>query len=308
MTVDLRGVVLTNWPIKLTALALATVLWAAVAAEQPTTLLVPVSLIVEAPEGRALTRPLPPVRALYSGSARELLKLRGSPPVITKVIPDTLTGSHLVLELSPSDLTLVEDADVQAQDVQPRHIDVVLDEVARRTVGVVPRVTILPDSGYTLVGGIAVTPSTVLIHGPDYAVQEVRSVATVPVEIRRATGPVRRSVPLDTSRLGTVQLARREVEITADVEPLSERVLMEIPVTVQGDGGSWSSEPNVVMVRVRGPTSRVTYLTRDSVAVIAPVTGTARRQTVPLSAIAPPGVEAAATPDSATVERRGRGS
>lgn len=131
MAVDLRAAVLSNWPIKLTALALATVFWAAVAAEQPTTQVVPVSLILEAPEGRAFTRPLPPIRAWYAGSARELLKLYGSPPVITKVIPDTLTGSRLVLDLSPGDLTLTEDARVQALDVQPRRIEVKLEATAR---------------------------------------------------------------------------------------------------------------------------------------------------------------------------------
>lgn len=131
MTVDIRRAVLTNWPIKLTALALAAVLWAVVAAEQPTTQFVPVSLILEAPQGRALTRPLPPIRALYTGSARELLKLHGSPPEIIKIIPDTSIGSLLVLDLSLSDLTLTEEADVQAQDVQPRRIEVVLEAIAR---------------------------------------------------------------------------------------------------------------------------------------------------------------------------------
>ena len=131
MTVDLRRAVLTNWPIKLTALALAAVLWAAVAAEQPITQFVPVELIFEAPEGQALTQPVPPVRALYTGSARELLKLRSSPPEIIKILPDTAIGSRLVVELSPGDLMLTDDINVTAQDVQPRRIEIVLEATAR---------------------------------------------------------------------------------------------------------------------------------------------------------------------------------
>ncbi len=42
MQFDIKQAIVTNWPIKLTALALATVLWAALSAEQPATHLVPV--------------------------------------------------------------------------------------------------------------------------------------------------------------------------------------------------------------------------------------------------------------------------
>lgn len=303
---DLRDLLFTNWPIKLTALALAAVLWAAVAAEEPTTQLVPVSLVVQPPEGRALTRRLPPVRALYAGSARELIKLYGSPPVITKVIPDTLMSSHYILQLAPEDLRLSERANVQAQDVQPRQIEIVLDDLARRSVAVAPRVRIRPDSGYTLIGGIAVVPSSVLVRGPDVEVSRIGGVTTLPVEITGVTGPVRRSVPLDTSGFVNVQVSPGAVQIIAEIEALSERVLTEVPVTVQGDGGGWTSDPRGVMVTLRGPASRVAYLTRDSVRVLAPASGAARRETVRLRVIAPAGIQALVAPDTVQLQRRGR--
>src|SRR5262245_12402035 len=69
-----------NWPMKLTALALAAVLWAAVAAEEPSTQRVAITLRVTAPEGRPLTRSLPTIHGVFAGPARELLKLYASPP------------------------------------------------------------------------------------------------------------------------------------------------------------------------------------------------------------------------------------
>lgn len=162
MRSGLRAALVTNWPIKLTSLALAAVLWAAVAAEEPTTQLVPVTLIVEPPGGRALTRPLPPVKALYAGSARELIKLFATPPVISAIIPDTLTGSSYALELFPSDLKLADDAAVEPQDVQPRRIEVTLDAVSHRLVPVVSRVTIRPDTGFAVVGGVALDRKSVV--------------------------------------------------------------------------------------------------------------------------------------------------
>ncbi len=308
MTFDLRAALVTNWPIKLTSLALAAVLWAAVAAEEPTTLQVPVTLLVEPPEGRALTRPLPPVKALYAGSARELIKLYASPPFITIAIPDTVTGSAYLLDLSPGDLKLHGGASVRAQDIQPRRVEVALDAVASRTVPVTPRVTIRADTGFAIVGGVALSPNSLTVRGPDGVVAQVSSVSTVPLEIAGVRGPVRRVVAIDTSSLGVAQVSRREVEVAADVQAVSERVLVSVPVEVRGErAGGWVVDPPTVLVTVRGPARRVALLTRDSVAVVLFPTATGRRETAKLSVVTPPGIEASTTPDTVHVQRRGNG-
>jgi hypothetical protein len=307
MRAGVRAALLANWPIKVTSLALAAVLWAAVAAEEPTTQLVPVTLLVEPPEGRALTRPLPQVKALYAGSARELIKLYGSPPVISAMIPDTLTGSSYILELTPNELKLVQSADVKPQDVQPRRIEVTLDAVSHRTVPVVARVTIRPDTGFAVVGGVALSPSSLLVRGPGAVVARTESVSTVPLEITGVRGPVRRNVAIDTEVLGVAQVSRREVEISAEVEAVSERALLDVPVSVRGDRTAWLVDPATVLVTVRGPATRVARLSKDSVSVVAQPAGTGRRETVRLTLMAPAGIEAAARPDTVHVQRRGDG-
>jgi hypothetical protein len=306
MTVSLRDLFVTNWPIKLTSLALAAVLWAAVAAEEPTTQLVPVDLMVEPPEGRALTRPLPPVKALYAGSARELIKLYASPPVITAVIPDTVTGLTYTLDLAPGDLKLAEDAAVKPQDVQPRRIEVTLDAISRRMVPVVPRIAIRPDTGFAVIGGIALSPSSVLVRGPEAVVERIGSVATVPLEITSVRGPIARNVALDTAALGVAQASRREIAISADVEAISERLLLDVRVEVRSSG-AWSVDPPMVIVTLRGPTARVAQLSKDSVAVIASPSGTGRRETVRVHVVTPPGIDGVATPDTVHMQRRGNG-
>ena len=307
MTGGLRAAIAANWPIKLTSLALAAVLWAAVAAEEPTTQLVPVTLLVEPPEGRALTRPLPPVKALYAGSARELIKLYGTPPVITAMIPDTLSGSNYLLELSPGKLKLVQKANVQAQDVQPRRIEVTLDAVSHRTVPVVSRVTITPDTGFAVVGGVALSPSSLLVRGPDAVLARIQAIATVPLDITAVRGPVRRTVPIDTESLGVAQVSQREVEVTAEIEAVSERALLDVPVAVRGDRNAWIVDPPTVLVTLRGPAARVAQLSKDSVTVVVQPTGAARREAVRVSLVAPPGIEATARPDTVHVQRRGYG-
>ena len=177
----IRSAIVTNWPIKLTALVLSGVLWAAVAAEEPTTQIVPVNLAIQPPPGRTLRGPLPAVQAIYVGATRELIKLYSSPPTIRKVIPDTLSGNEYTITLSPEDLAASRSANVRPEDVQPRTITVMLDEVARRTARVTPRVTIAPDSGYSVQGGIAVVPSSVTVYGPESAIRNIESVPTIPI-------------------------------------------------------------------------------------------------------------------------------
>ncbi len=302
---ELRKRLVTNWPIKLTALALAAVLWAAVAAQEPTTQLVSVDLVVEPPPGRTLTRALPPVRALYSGTARELIKLYAAPPIVRRAIPDTVSDSLFRLSLSIGDLEPVQNADVTAQDIQPRSIVLQLDDVVRRTVPVVARASIRPDSGFALFGGIAIVPSSLEVMGPVAQVARVRELLTLPIELRRVSGPVHRAVEIDTAGLGNVRLSQRDVEISAEVGPISERVLMGIPVAVGDDqGNAWEPEPPAVIVTVRGPTARLLRMTRDSVAVAALPQSEGEADTVRLEVIAPPGIEGTATPDSAVLQRR----
>jgi hypothetical protein len=303
----LRDWIVTNWPIKLTALVLAGILWAVVAAEEPTTQLVPVELAVELPEGRTLTRALPQVQALYAGSARELIKVYASPPTVRKAVPDTVSGSEYTLALSIADLSGAENANVKAQDIQPRTIVLHLDDVSQRRVRVVPRVSVTPDSGFAGFG-LALMPSSVTVRGPEALVRGIDSVVTLPLELSGVTGPVDQAVGIDTAGLGLVRVSPDEVDIAVDVGPVSERVLMGVPVLVPRDrAGRWESIPPAVIVTVRGRSGRLARLTRDSVEAVALVEGDDPEQVVRLDVIAPAGVGAAATPDTVRVRRRGRG-
>lgn len=304
---NLRERVVTNWPIKLTALVLAGVLWVATATQEPTTQLVAVELEIQPPPGRAVRQSPPAVKALFAGSTRELIKLYGQPPVIRKAIPDTVSGSEYSLDLAPGDVTGTENADVTVQDVQPRLVVVQLDDVVQRTVPVLSRVSIQPDSGYGLSGGITLAPNSLMVRGPEPRVRNIGAVHTVRLEISGVTQPVRRRVPIDTVGLAPVRLSHYQVELAAAVVPITERLLEDVPVEVRADaGGRWQAVPETVVVAVRGPTPQLAELTGDSVQVIARVKVPQRQQAVLLEVIAPPGIAARAIPDTAVVERRGR--
>lgn len=305
LAVEIRNRFVQNWPIKLTALALAAILWGATTAQEPATQLVDVRLDVVPPEGRALAAELPRVKALYAGRTRELIKLYREPPQVHKVIPDTLTGAMYTLELSLADLSVVEGADVRAQAIEPRIFIVVLDDVFQRSVPVIPQVTVVPDSGYEQFGDPVAVPGSVVVRGPEEMVRGLPGVYTEPLELSGVTGPFTRTLALDTATLGVIRSSHTEVEISVEIASVTDRVIMGVPVGIQAaGGGDWDSDPPAVMVTVRGRAERLAQLTRDSLQVVADVTGTQPDTTVALQVVPPAGLTAWATPDSSVIRRR----
>lgn len=303
---DLRVWILTNWPIKLTALVLATVLWAVVAAQERTTELVRVSLSVRTPEGRMLTNQLPEIQARYSGTLGELAKLLRTPPTIHKAMPDTLSGSTYFLTLSTDDLQTTGSADVVPEGVYPDTITLYLDDVMAIQIPVVSRVRITPDTDYDFSDGITVSPSSVTATGTAAQLGNIRSITTVPLDTSRVRGSVNITVLLDTTNLGVgIQIEPGEVQVSANVVRVQRQFLMGVTVAVPSE---WESDPSVVSVIVIGPTERIVNFTRDSVTVTAPRPDESVDEArVQLTVEAPRGVQATASPDSVLVKRRNRG-
>jgi len=299
---DIKTWLLTNWPIKLTALVLAIVLWAVIAAQEATTRWFTVTLDVQPPTGRVLTSELPQVQARYTGTLGELFRLTETPPRIHKVMPDTLTGSTYTITLSTTDLVTTEGIGVVAQDVTPDTITLLLDDVMERRVPVVSRVGIVPADGFGL-DDLRISPESVTVRGPEALLGELRSIGTVRMDTTRVREPFTLTIPVDTAGVGIgVRVEPPEVQVFADIVTVSDQVIMGVTVSVPAD---WTSDPSAVIVIVNGPSRRVVGFTRDSVQVRArPPGGAVAQARVRLTVQAPAGIRASTSPDSVTVRRR----
>jgi YbbR domain-containing protein len=292
-----------NWPIKGAALFLSLMLYVAVQLQQPVT----TSFDVMLPPGRALVHKPPKVRVQISGKGSQILKLRSLAGDITRRVPDTLTSSTYSIRLDPDEveLALPKGADVNVMEVRPSEITLALDSVARKEVKIVSLVTVTPDSGQVLHGGLSMTPTTVRLVGPEKSLATIDSVTTVPVEITNVSGEFTRNVPIDTMPLGIVRLSPKQVTVTGDMGRIAERSFAGIPV--ESGGGAITSfivTPSRVSVNIRGPEERVQAITRDSLRVVAHITGTSGG-VARITVIAPRGITARAIPDSVTLRRRG---
>ena len=319
MRASLIQLLTRNWPIKLAALALSLMLYVAVQLQQPVTDNFEITLNVELPPGRILHQKLPKVWAQISGEGSQLLKLRSLRGEITRQVPDTLSASTWMIRLDPSDVevALPKGAVVQVREIRPREITLTLDSVAHKNVRIVPLVTVVPDSGQVLRGGIAISPTVARLVGPDENLAGIESVTTVATEIAHVSagggaggGAFSRAVPIDTTPLGIVRIWPKQVTVTGEIGRLADRSFPGVPVeTGAGAITNFIVTPARVAVAVHGPEERVRALTRDSLRVVAHITGaaaTAGRGVARLTVVAPKGITARPIPDSVTVRRRGR--
>jgi YbbR domain-containing protein len=212
--VTLAGVLFRNWPLKVAALALSTILWVYVAAEQPTSKFIDVVVELDLPPELALARPAPQVRAAVTGPWREVTKLYDSPLTVHLAVPASAGPPRWQAVLVPSDIQVPHEARVTIQDVEPRGLELEIDRVVRRDVPVAVRATVEPESGFALARPVAVTPATVRISGPHALVQAVDSFLTEAVEIRGVTGAFERVVPLDTTGHALLRVSPREVTVS----------------------------------------------------------------------------------------------
>jgi YbbR domain-containing protein len=306
---SLGQLVTRNWAIKLAAIFFAIMLYVAVAAQQPLTQSFALQLAIAVPPGRTLKEQPAGVVVVITGKGSEIMKLRSFPRVIQKVVPDTFSASVWRVHLQPADVEIPKGTDVQVADITPRDVDIVLDSVSKKDVRIVPLVRVEAESGYQL-RGISIVPSVARVVGPEKSLARLESVTTLPTVISSVNGPFFRNVPIDTAPLGVVRISPKEVRVGGEVTAIIERAIVGVPVTTAASGfAGFLLSPERVTVSVRGPETRVSRLTRDSVRVVAHLVGRAGPGGYArLSVVAPPGLVAHAVPDSVALKRKtGRG-
>src|SRR2546429_8564523 len=103
---SLAQLLVRNWPIKLAAGFFAVMLYVAVAAQQPLAQSFAMRLAIAIPPGRSVRQQPAGVAVGITGKGSGIPKLRPLPPVLRKVIPDTLPASAWGVQLPPADIPL----------------------------------------------------------------------------------------------------------------------------------------------------------------------------------------------------------
>ncbi len=165
--------------LKVIAVLIAVLLWVIVSARQPTRGYVRVVVEPELDSSLALLEQPPELRALVSGRAVDIVKLRTPPPVVHRIldgdVPDTLE-----LDIAASDVRLPPElaGQVQVLDVNPRSVILRFGTRASARVAVVSdgRILVANAQGARAADSVHFEPATVRITGPRRLIRQMRSV------------------------------------------------------------------------------------------------------------------------------------
>ncbi|MBA3890083.1 MAG: hypothetical protein H0X64_06100 [Gemmatimonadaceae bacterium] len=131
---QVRAAFSDRWALKITALALAIVLWFSVTVREPAEQTVTVTFVPTLESGITLREPPPVIRAVVRGSGRDLLKLYSTPPTIRMTIGGSV-GDSLNLSLRPADVDLPPGVTAVVRDVLPRRLTLTLARARTQTRG-----------------------------------------------------------------------------------------------------------------------------------------------------------------------------
>lgn len=214
------GLVTDSWELKLTALGLALLLWAAVRSEDTTRFTmrdVPIDVRL-ADEGWVSAGTVEPrtVTVDFRGPVRELVRLAFAEATLVVPVEDVEDTVELY---RPQAEWIEYDGrfeSLRVDDIEPAIVRLMFEPIERRTVPVVVELGSALKATTRLAAPPAASPASVFIEGPRSRVQAVDAIVARVEDVEEALrrGAVR--VPLDTTGLGlTILPAEVRVEIRA---------------------------------------------------------------------------------------------
>jgi YbbR domain-containing protein len=267
------------WPfrhigLKLLSLAIALMLWMAVAGEETVErgLRVPLEL-QQLPAGVELTGDVPTtVDVRVRGASSALSRISAGDVVAVLDLRSARTGRR-VFPLTPDQVRAPFGIDVA--QVTPSAVGIVFESSASRRVPVVPAIDGHPAPGF-VVGARSVEPSSVEIVGPESSVKRATEVVTEAVSVAGASDRVREVATLGLTdpslRLKSVRSATVDVQIMP--APM-ERTLHSLPVHLRNLSAALTAEasPTAVAVSVRGSREVMARIGADEVSAYVDLAG-----------------------------------
>lgn len=214
---DLVGSFGRHKGLKLLSLLLAVALWLTVGVEEPTETTLSISLeLVNLPPGMMITSEIPPslqVRVMGPGSAvRKLTQTRLAQSID---LTGFKRGRH-ALPLGPKNFNFPRG--VQVTRVQPNPLTITLAPTTVRTLKIQPILEGKPPDGYEIVS-VKVRPPQISVKGPYAEMADLKSLATIPLEVSHLTAAATLAAELDFKNLHLALQDQSPILVDVNVEP-----------------------------------------------------------------------------------------
>jgi YbbR domain-containing protein len=262
-----------NLGIKILSVVLALLLWSFVHGLQVVQREIRVPIhYVNLPDSLMLfNSPPQSMRVLVSGRTSELfLRMRFVREV--EAIVDLSAARAPLYRIVPSVSQVTSPSNPRVNLVRVLEPQVVDLRIVRRVERQVPVRVVLDGTvpeGYAMVDSPSVQPPVVLCTGPDFMVEKLKAISTVPITLQRRDGSFTERVPLfhDSERL---RVTPDEVLVEVPMARMRQQDLKEIALRVLPPPDSLRYELSVLQARLtlRGPEARMAALDANEVALV----------------------------------------
>ena len=115
--------------------------------------------------------------------------------------------------------------------IAPREIQISLDDYAVRNIPINSQVVIETAPGYVIVGNELIEPAEIQVAGPREIVDGLITLNTISDTLTNVTTDIADYYGYDTP-YRQIQFSSPQVRLSVDIQPLSERIISEVPVNV----------------------------------------------------------------------------
>jgi hypothetical protein len=305
------GLLSRNWQLKLSAFAIALLLWVTVRVDSANRQSIPAEIVIENldPNWALVGEPLPGnVEVLFGGPTSEILRVAVEGTSV-RIPIEFVSAADTSIALR-SDWVLTQGLQgLVVQDIRPASVRLHFEpmETADRPVGVRTRGALDPSLG--LVQRLMVVPGMVRLRGPASRLAGIDTVFLAELDMGLVRESGMWSLPIDRTGFSDIILSPDSATVRVQVEESAER-LLTLAIAADDPGeGTLELSSDTLRVRLVGARSRVQGLDPDllravvrseDLALIGP--GQERRVEVRLEGL-PDLISVTPTADSVTARR-----
>jgi YbbR domain-containing protein len=233
---------------------------------------IPVRVQLTDPNWAQVGKPSPStVSVTISGPTRELLAIGVDRPPVLVPMDEVSAGDTTVL-LRTSWFRGSSREGVVVEELRPQAVSLAFEEIVQRPFPLAPAFFGEPPPGVSLAGPPRMEPEAVVVFGPGSRLQDLDTLAILPIDLSMAGSQERFRGVVDTTGLGGLNVHPPEVMVEVPTEPTFARELPEQAVELPElpSDPQLQVQPSEVKVVLVGARSLVDSVDPGALAVTIP--------------------------------------
>ena len=177
--------------------------------------------------------------------------------------------AYIITNRDPSEYLKLP-ASVFPLEIDPDTIFIGLDSLVKKSVPVVPKITVSCSNGYGIVGDWQVIPESITISGGLSLVSQINEFATISYRYENQRQPLDLKIQIDEPQMQGLDISPKQVRLIVDIQPFAEKTVAGVVITaisVPSNREIIFIPPKIDLI-VRGGIDRLAKLTPDDFPVV----------------------------------------